>query len=82
MLHFSAARAPSSRSMAVLGCVRPNIIIGEWRCVEKTFSDYWDVLRNLGVEVLGAQEVTEAAGAQRRVLEKRLLLCNFNVTDL
>ena len=47
--------------MAVLGCVRPNIIIGEWRCVEKTFSDYWDVLRNLGVEVRGAWEETRSS---------------------
>lgn len=40
-------------SMAVLGTVRPDIVIGEWRCVEKTFSDYWDMLRKLGVGVTG-----------------------------
>jgi pentafunctional AROM polypeptide len=47
-------------SMAVYGCVRPNIVIGEWRCVEKTFSDFWDILRKLKVEVRGSADAPES----------------------
>uniref|UniRef100_A0A0G4G7D8 Pentafunctional AROM polypeptide n=1 Tax=Chromera velia CCMP2878 TaxID=1169474 RepID=A0A0G4G7D8_9ALVE len=41
-------------AMAIYAAVRGRLIIPEWRCVEKTFSDYWDVLASdLGVRFKG-----------------------------
>jgi len=43
----------------VYSCVQANVKIPEWRCVEKTFSDYWDVLERLGLTIRGSNAKVE-----------------------
>jgi len=42
-------------SFALAGLLIPNIVILDPACTDKTYPEYWDMLRSLGVELAATE---------------------------